>query len=568
MSAWLLAARARVGALVTALAPHRAVVLIAAAAITLFFCAYLTPGWVSRMWAVAWPAAWTLVAIRILGARATLGVRAFTASLAVGVLLAIFVLPMVARLPNPYSAVGPWYEELTAMARLAALVMPIAIVLLTGQAYRAVSVADAFLLGFAVGFAADLTALLLAADGTREALSLSFMPPFQLEVGAHTRPGAAYWVGLVLLTMVATLRFRGALAGLLRLPARWAMAVPAVATALSFAWCATEAAALSTRDPETWRILAIGRNGGLTAFVALAAVIGLSWADARGPSLREFADRLSRVSLRPVASSSTAGWRDPATVQAVGWLALAAVVFLLPKSTLLTAFWTLPVLHMPIGTTQLTVFTLLLSVLLVSRFVRSMPTVDTPAAGDRIEFQLEKTALGLGLALVMLVVLYAPPAGDPVTLDNPALAITGPIEQPGRPLLLLFAIAATGIAARRTARWAAAPLAARRRSVIHQGLAVIAGFVLLWIPLTLYPRTVVGLHTALGPTIKPFFLARYSPDPNADQLAGFGTANTIALLSALVATIVVVAAAAGVHRWSRRAERFLVAPPDQAASAG
>ena len=196
---------------------HRKAVLVGIVVTIILATSLAAPGWLSRMWALAVSAVWAIVLVRALALRATLPSRAFGLSLALGVLIVIFVAPIMHRLPNPYGGIGPWYDEFVSIAQLIALLSPVVGLFFTNGLYRVTSLADAFLLAFMAGLGFDLAGLILAADGARASFRLAFLPPFEIPLGRHAAAGYGYWAGLVMLTLAAARRFRPQLAKLMGL---------------------------------------------------------------------------------------------------------------------------------------------------------------------------------------------------------------------------------------------------------------------------------------------------------------------------------------------------------------
>ena len=177
-----------------------------------------------------------------------------------------------------------------------------------------------------------------------------------------------------------------------------------------------------------------------------------------------------------------------------------------------------------------------------------------------MEFRVEKTVLGIGFAIAMLVAFYPLPAENfPLYTFVP-----GQTALPNRtaPMLMLIAAAATGLAAARTGRWLREPDDVRRPGVVRQSLVAGVGTLLGWLTMAVYPAVVAWLHARFGPSLKPWFLARYGND----QDAGFGVSNTLAAASVVVMVLLGIAAARALHRWSRRVELFLIGADSAAES--
>jgi hypothetical protein len=260
------------------------------------------------------------------------------------------------------------------------------------------------------------------------------------------------------------------------------------------------------------------------------------------------------------ASVSSRLWLDPAARNFVGWIALATVALLSPKIALLSgAFWSLPVLQAFVGAPVMTVLNAALVAVLVWRFIvgaGAPSTSDDP--GEAAQFHIDKALLSVSLGLALGAVLYpgigaAPLPGAPWMVALQWQRVT---------LLLLFAVAATGMTLQGSAAWRRAPIETQRAAAIRNALLVASGALLLWLPQVMYPRLVVSLHQRLGPVLKPLYLSFYA---NRQDLAGFAVSNTLALAAGVVAGLVCAAAAFLLHRSSERVERFFEPSTGQAA---
>jgi hypothetical protein len=212
-------------------------------------------------------AAWTILVVRLLGARATLGLRAFLSYLLLGILLAPVIEPLIYKLISPYGTSGPWTQEMLAATTQIALLATVAPFLLSSRLRAMTSVADAFLIGFMVGLGFDLAGAVTAATLAGSIDALQVWPPFTLSISPISVAGYAYWTGLLALTVAVSFRF---LSGWL---------ARALLPALVFVWVVTEQAALATTqdtsNPAEWLGDWVGRfqNGAWTAWIVLAALI-------------------------------------------------------------------------------------------------------------------------------------------------------------------------------------------------------------------------------------------------------------------------------------------------------
>lgn len=217
---------------------------------------------------------WTLLVLRIVGARATLSERTLATYLVVGALLAIAAAPPLASLVNPYGQQPSGFVLLLlTMGRMALVLAPVGYALLSRGTERTIGVADAFLLGFMVGFGFDLLGAVVTASAAAQPLrGLSFLPPWEVKTDQRmVVAGFGYWAGLVALTYAASRRF-------LRQP----RVVGAVTLAVFLLVC-LQAAAMATAQRPTGPLgwaLALTLDGAATAWLALVALAVLSVGEA------------------------------------------------------------------------------------------------------------------------------------------------------------------------------------------------------------------------------------------------------------------------------------------------
>lgn len=217
---------------------------------------------------------WTLLVLRVVGARATLSERTFATYLVLGALLAIAAAPPLASLVNPYNQPPSGFVLLVlTMGRLALVLAPVGYALRSRGTERALSVTDAFLLAFMVGFGFDLLGAVVTASAAAQPLrGLSFLPPWEIETDQRmTVAGFGYWAGLIALTYAAARRF-------LREP-RIVVGVSLAAFLLVCLLATAQATALRPTGPLGW-VLTLTLNGAATAWIALIAVVALSVGEA------------------------------------------------------------------------------------------------------------------------------------------------------------------------------------------------------------------------------------------------------------------------------------------------
>jgi hypothetical protein len=221
-------------------------------------------------------AAWTMVLVRLAGARATLGDRTFLIYLLQGAFLGTVGMRLIQRLFDPYGLLTatPWIVLLIATAWQLSLLVPVRI-LLTNRLSRTTCVADAFLVAFAIGYGFDLCgALLAASSATQASVGLDLFPPWQFSNQAITFAGYGYWTGLVGLARSASLRF-------VRKP--WLSRCIQTGVLL---WVAIDAAVVTTTvesgSPQGL-LQDLGYftlHGQLAAWIAWVALLGLSFWEA------------------------------------------------------------------------------------------------------------------------------------------------------------------------------------------------------------------------------------------------------------------------------------------------
>ena len=217
-------------------------------------------------------AAWTVLLVRLACVRATLSDRSFFIYLLQGAFIGTVGMRMIQRLFDPYAtfALSPWIALLVALAWQLSLLAPVRL-LLTNRVSSVTSVADAFLLAFAIGFGFDLCGALLATNVASQPLTgLSFFPPWQYSTVNVTFAGYGYWTALPALARSASLRF---------VRERWASRVIEGAVLLWVAMDAAVTTKMAESAPDQGLIHSMGLvtfHGNFTASIAWIALIGLS----------------------------------------------------------------------------------------------------------------------------------------------------------------------------------------------------------------------------------------------------------------------------------------------------
>ncbi len=170
-------------------------------------------------------AAWTLIVVRLFAVRATLSGRTVATYLALGALMALTAAPLAEKLlvPYPLNPYGYGYffsDFFRGLIRNLVLLAPVFSYLFARRMHRVTTVADAFLLAFAVGFGFELVGAVPAAGVAAEPLKgLSLFPPWYYgwdwtrpvvgfgAAGQFGIAGAGYSTGLAALLLAAMLRF-------------------------------------------------------------------------------------------------------------------------------------------------------------------------------------------------------------------------------------------------------------------------------------------------------------------------------------------------------------------------
>ena len=470
---------------------------------------------------------WCLAVVLTLGAYRTLSLRTLGVFLAMGVLLGVIGVPVVEQALLPFSAAG---SLAVCLARQLLLLLPLGLYF-ARRYHRVGSIADSYLLGFAVGLGSQLAArVFVALPGVGLSPSLAIFPPWQLETGSHVVAGYAYWTGLAALSVAASDRL------LRQRPARIAFAGAALLLVVVDAWLSLGAG----REANSGIARLVGAvllHGRLMGWLSLAALVGFSlrevtWVarkSGRVPAfppqqwLAQFASRRAGAAVSradggdyrldllraeaavpggpiafegivasmappPEAPEVEPAPREPAAKPLVRplpwqgylttawpWLALVAVLYLLPGIPALgRLFWHLPLIHDPLPPLQLSALNLALAGLIVTTSLRPRPLPTRADDPDLIVRHFGERWLSLGAAGVLLVVLFSRNVGDLLPLEayyfSPAALST---------VLLLLAFAVCRV----PPRPAPAPPEALLRDLLPLGTRALA----VWLALCLFP---------------------------------------------------------------------------------
>jgi hypothetical protein len=208
---------------------------------------------------------WTLLILRLIGFRTTLGLRTLAGFLVLGASLGPLATAVAEKFFNAYYWQGNYLFLITALSQNLALLAPL-LPLLGKPSWRdGSSIADSFLAGFLIGFGYDAVSTILAvATQSQGSFALSFLPPGVASSKDLTVAGYGYWVGFTAMATVAGYRF---------FKGRFAPYVcggtALLLTALDHFFNTMPAA----KVPQFWTLITF--HGSLFPWIALAALIGL-----------------------------------------------------------------------------------------------------------------------------------------------------------------------------------------------------------------------------------------------------------------------------------------------------
>lgn len=532
---------------------------------------------------------WILFVIRLLGWRSTISNRTVLTYLSLGALISFTAAGPLQKAVNPFSELSVPLSFALNLGIQLLLLLPLWRVLRGRGAQRSLSVADGFLMAFAVGLGFDLMGalpgIIVNAPGTPSAMAFDLLLP-----GALTDPGTtptpltlaghALWLGLIVLTIVAVRRF-----------VRSKM-VAWVAGVAVFALCAIDTPGLWVAWPfvKQWNIVTF--QGCLFAWLALAGLIAASvwekiWAkdtqsfsqvasewleplqlllkqDFQGYAALQARNRLGhrlqlakaevqrdpglakmvvavesemRAPVAPVRLPSAKinwkrAWREVWFWQALCWLLLAAVL-LLPAQY--DAILFNPVFSYPFNVLNESVIDTLLVVFLLWRFLSSAPKVQHRGFEGELQFAAEKQITRAALWLVTLGWLYA----NWLTY-YPYPNLIGYFWSDGaywprwnvaefRTFLLLCGACITCVTMRSSRLWTgAAAVVDRRVALVRNSMAALTACSLLYLSMRSgnYMASLESFYQAWGPHI--YYLSLHL-GTNGNKLVGwaFGLMNAL-----------------------------------------
>jgi hypothetical protein len=502
--------------------------------------------------------AWTLVLVRMLCARATIRLRTILTYVLFGALVGPAVIPVLQKFVAPYgwSSESPLGRLLPPLAvgigSEALLLLPVLAFLLRRRTHRATSAQDAFLLAFSVGFGYELlNRVLFAAAATQKISGLRAFPPWEWEGNGIVVASNPYWLGLPALILFAALRLRrsrplafalsaagAAVAGteramyLLAPGLGWPALLRRVTVhGAAYAWVTLILLVLLGLLEERW----VGRKSGspvhgVPALNELGELLkALSSGNASGFSDRSASFRLARQSriveaeradrdgdlaLAKLNEAVAAAAHAPASSEsgASAWMARHkwqaaitllgfGVAILLPvlPARIAASFWALPLVH-AVVLGPVTLIALLPLTLIAWRYLvfprRPFPPGDPD---ERLRFWGENAILQGALGLVVLILVYG---------RLPELYwAEGMPSDPARMTTVVLSLAAaiTAVTVRRAARWATAPMAARRDAAVARCLSFAVALAGTWCCLVLFTELQALLHAhAGGPLFRLF----------------------------------------------------------------
>lgn len=546
----------------------------------------------------------TLVIVRAICARGTLSERTYGLYILLGAYYGLLVQPVIDRVNSPYNENGPWISFFGSLFFLFALILPVYFAVVRSKAFKAMSLADVFLIAFCLGFGVDFGRLFVFSLTGPEPIPgyLSF-PPFVYRLGegeVSTLAGHGYWLAFVSLVFAACMRF-------VRKPV-----VAWVAGAAALLLMALEVGAYEVRPAGIWEtVYKLGKFGAATPWLVLIGALALcayegKWAGANKEAgkfplieewqalagalfrgrFKEYARIASRYrTARRAEIIAAESLRAPGDAELQrgaermakhagseaetgvppygngsvnaprwwqvwgGWIALALVLVVLPKLPVgfeawLWNFWGL---HVVVPGVPFTLLTLVLSVVVVRRLMGSAGRPAKRSRPDDIaSFVAERSLLIVAFGLVIAAVIYATP--EKLFAYSPAVGEPAAVPLHGaKTMLVLLALAATGVVLNRTSKWAAAPIEDRRRFALRTSLDLLVSTgVVLLVNLT-YVSNLQAIHTKYGPAL----FRKYQGSGN--YVAAMWLALGIGIASFLILYIA--------RQLSRRAENFIVGDP-------
>jgi len=250
-------------------------------------------------------------------------------------------------------------------------------------------------------------------------------------------------------------------------------------------------------------------------------------------------------------------WWSSRFVRACTWGFLVFVIFLLPilPDGLGGFVWQALTFPFPILSISVPIVSSVLIVVLLWRYLVAAGKLTVGEDMDGVmQFRSEQTLLKMCLGMIVLLVFYANlPSFYPLpNLVVASLHARTPNFSPAQftLLLLLFAVAMSGLTSERSLRWRRAPLEERRKAVMRQVSSAIAAFAIAWACLGIYQPGVIALHQFEGVWLKGVMNGN-----------GPNTAFVIAVEMMVLTGTVGLLLTKLLNAWSRRVEEFFVGDP-------
>lgn len=492
----------------------------------------------------------TLGAMRVVAARATLGPGTMLRYVVLGMLLGPLAVVPAHRLLDPYGllAGSTWVQFISEALTLLILLAPVLVFLFVRRAWVVLSIADAFLLAFAVGLGYDLLGWLLQAGAGQDPLvAMKWLPPAVFEpagAGGPTIASTGYLLALVTLGLVSAHRFglgrasRRTVASIVfvlvavsRLAPAWSTAeegyasraggivatltfdgalIPWIAFVLvvllqwrESRWITVDDAAGPVRLFSEWKrqLEALvdrefGRLRRLTEAYGLRRQTEIALAESRRRPADAFVQRLARHvgSLARSAIRAAEAYREAGATGSAGSESETGPVAWwvdrpwIPALAVWVAFFGIFVLPGAFATLA----SLALAALLVWWFVSSPAKAAPGPTPDRmIRFQSESWILAAGLVAAAITILGAAPG----QLTWP---IVTQLPEDPRLVLLLLATAACALTLPTRRTWRARPAGERRPVMVRRGLVAAQTAILVGGTVWVYTRGLTALHEKYG----------------------------------------------------------------------
>ena len=213
---------------------------------------------------------WVFLAIRLLSWRSTIANRTFVTYMSLGALISFTAASVVRKVVNPDADPLVWPSFALNVGLQLLLLLPLWRVLRGKGPQRSLSIADGFLLAFALGFGFDLMgALQSVMAGAPAGSSVQLLPPGSLASLAAAPDnlvfaGYGLWAGLIVVAVIAARRFTRSRVAV------W------TAGLLTFLFCALDAPTYWKPWPfaDLWRKATL--HGSLAAWLSIAALLAAS----------------------------------------------------------------------------------------------------------------------------------------------------------------------------------------------------------------------------------------------------------------------------------------------------